>query len=192
MNSIHRPNTVLPEDVLLGADYERERPAIRAAMMKTKAARRVHLGESLTFLFENAETVRYQVQEMLRIEKRSAPEDVAHELATYNELLGGPGALGCTLLIEIEDAARRDELLRAWLDLPRHLYLELEDGARVPASFDPRQVGEDRLSSVQYLVFDCGGRVPVAIGCDLEAWTERAELTPAQRQALAADLETAP
>jgi len=178
------------EEILDLDAYEQQRPAFRHHVMGVKDRRRVHLGEHLTLLFENAETVRYQVQEMLRIEKRTAEADVQHELATYNELLGEPGELGATLLIEIDDPAVRDEKLVAWLDLPRHLYLEVEGGERVPAAFDERQVGTDRLSSVQYLKFDCGGRPPVAAGCDLPGLELRVDLTPVQRKALAQDLES--
>jgi len=177
-----------PTDILDATAYGAQRAAIRASVLEAKSRRRVHLGEHLTFLFENFDTLRYQVQEMLRIEGRSSEADVAHEVATYNELLGDEGGLGCTLLIEIADEAERDRLLREWIALPAHLHLELEDGTRVPARVDERQVGDDRLSSVQYLKFDCGGRTPVAIGCDLPALELRTELTPEQREALAQDL----
>ena len=92
---------------------------------------------------------------------------IAHEVAAYNELLGGPGELGATLLIEIDDPAVRAVKLREWLDLPRHVYARLEDGTRVRPSFGPRPVGTERVSSVQYLKLPVGGRVPVAIGIDL-------------------------
>lgn len=183
-----KPGAVRPGEILTGADYEAERPALRAQVLKEKARRRVHVGDALTFLFETPLTIRYQVQEMLRVEKRSSPEDVAHELQVYNELLGGPGELGATLLIEIDDAALRDKLLTAWLELPQHLYLELEGGERVTPRFDPRQVGDDRVSSVQYLIFPCGERPPVAIGSSHPECTLHAELTPVQRRALADDL----
>jgi len=175
-------------DIVDNQTYERERAALRQRVMGVKSRRRIHLGEHLTFLFENLETLRYQVQEMLRVEGRQAEQDVLHEIATYNELLGEPGGLGCTLLIEIEDPAQRDVLLRRWLELPAHLYLELPDGARVRADVDGRQIGDDRLSSVQYLKFACGGRVPVAIGCDLPGLELQAELNPVQKKALAEDL----
>jgi hypothetical protein len=179
------------EEILSLAAYEERRPVLQQRVFFEKARRRVHAGEVLTFLFENTETVRYQVQEMLRIEKRSAPADVAHEVATYNELIGGPGELGCTLLIEIDDAAERARLLREWLELPSHLYAELEDGRRVRAAFDERQVGEERVSSVHYLRFPVGPRAPVAVGCDLAACEVRAVLDPGTRAALQADLDAA-
>jgi hypothetical protein len=167
--------------------YERSRGEIRAAILEAKQLRRVHAGP-LTFLFENAATIRYQVQEMVRAERMTREEDIRHELDTYNELLGGKGELGATLLIELPDPAERDRRLREWLDLPRHLYLRTEDGEKVRPTFDSRQIGTDRLSSVQYLKFDVRGRVPVAAGSDLPQLTVEAALSSAQRDALAADL----
>ena len=153
-----------------------------------KAARRIRVGEYLTFLFENRLTVRYQIQEMIRIERIVREAEIVHEIDTYNELLGGPGGLGCTLLIEIEQEAERDVRLREWRDLPKHLYVRLEDGRRVPAAYDERQADDDRLSSVQYLRFDTGGEVPVAVGTDFGPLEGEVELSAAQRQTLAADL----
>ena len=146
------------------------------------------MGGALTFLFENTATIRYQVQEMVRAERMRREPEILHELETYNELLGGPGELGVVLLIEITDPAERDRKLREWLGLLPALYARLEDGTRVRPRFDPRQVGEDRLSSVQYLKFDVGGRSPVALGSDLPAFTVEAVLTEAQRDALREDL----
>jgi hypothetical protein len=170
--------------------YEEQREAVREAVLRAKADRRVHVGRYLTFLFENRDTVRYQIQEMTRTERMVKEAEILHEIATYNELLGGPGEVGCTLLIEIDDPAARAVRLSQWLSLPRHLYARLDDGSKVRATFDPRQLGDTRVSSVQYLRFPVGGRVPVAVGCDLDDPDVGVEapLTPAQRAALAADL----
>jgi len=168
--------------------YDERRPEIRERVLRAKKPRRIHLGEHLTFLFENRDTVRYQVQEMMRAERLVKEAEILHELATYNELLGGPGELGCSLLIEIDDPKLRDEKLRAWRTLPEHLYVVLEGGKKSRAKFDPRQVGEDRLSSVQYLKFDTGKKAPIAIGVDHPALAAEVELTSEQRAALAADL----
>jgi hypothetical protein len=175
------------EELLDLAAYERSRGEIRAAILEAKRLRRVHVG-ALTFLFENTATIRYQIQEMVRAERMMREEELRHELDTYNELLGGPGELGVSLLIELPDPAERDVKLREWLELPAHLYLRLEDGTLVRPRFDPRQVGTDRLSSVQYLAFDVKGRAPVAAGSDLPALRVEALLTQEQRDALAADL----
>jgi hypothetical protein len=183
--------SVRVEEILPFEEYERQRGAIRAHALEEKRPRRVHLGPALTFLFENAVTMRYQVQEIVRAERLGRPEEIQHEVDTYNEVLGGPDELGCALLIELTDPAERDRKLRAWLRLPEHLYVRLDDGRKVRPVHDPRQVGEDRLSSVQYLRFPVGGATPVAVGCDLAEIADEVALTPAQRAALAADLRGA-
>jgi hypothetical protein len=175
-------------EILPYGTYEPLRAAIRARALEEKRPRRVHLAGALTFLFENATTLRYQVQEMVRAERLSRDAEIQHEVDTYNEVLGGPGELGCALLIELADPAERDEKLRAWLRLPEHLYLRLPDGRKVRPVYDRRQVGEDRLSSVQYLRFPVGGAAPVAVGCDLAALDAEVTLAPEQRAALEADL----
>jgi hypothetical protein len=168
--------------------YEDQRDRFRAEVMQLKAPRRIHFGEYFTILFENHQTVRYQIQEMIRAERIVRESDIVHEIQTYNELLGKAGELGCTLLIEIEDAVVRDEKLRAWRQVPDKIYVLLEDGTRILATFDSRQRDEQRLSSVQYLKFDTKGRVPVAIGVDSPEVRAETRLTDSQVEALRADL----
>ena len=176
------------EEILPLAEYEKVRPQFRARVMALKNERRIHVGEYLTFLFEHHDTVLYQVQEMMRAERMQGDAEIRHELETYNELLGGRGELGCTLLIEIEDAATRDQLLAKWTDLPSKIWLETQAGKRVPAEFDPRQVGDRRASSVQYLKFHVGDGVPVRMGCDHTELKIAVELEPIQVGALVRDL----
>ncbi len=178
------------DEILDPSTYEASREEIRRGVLEAKRRRRVHVGDVLTFLFENTTTVRYQVQEMVRAERITRDEDVRHELETYNELLGAKGELGVSLLIEIPEPEERDRKLREWLALPSHLYLLLEGGEKVRPTYDARQVGADRLSSVQYLRFDVRGQVPVAAGSDLPALTVETRLTDEQREALRADLSS--
>lgn len=175
-------------EVLDYQTYADRRTELRASAMAAKSRRRVHLGPHLTFLFENSSTVLYQIQEMIRIERIVREKDVQHEIDTYNALLGGPGELGATLLIEIQEAEERDAKLRAWLGLPKYLFLRGEAGERLPARWDAAQVGEDRLSSVQYLRFQVGDAVPVAIACDHPELSLEVALDEAQRATLLADL----
>ena len=168
--------------------YEETRAAFKQAVLAEKAQRRIHLGEHITLLFETTETVRYQIQEMVRIERIVREADIQHEIDTYNGILGEQGELGCTLLIEIDDKAKRDQLLREWLTLPGHVFAELEDGTRIQAVFDKAQVGEDRVSSVQFLRFGMQGRPPTAFGIDHPSLHLRAALTDEQKVALAEDL----
>jgi hypothetical protein len=181
-----RRDEILPLDA-----YERSREQIRASIIEAKARRRHTVGGVLTLLFENTATIRYQVQEMVRAERMKKEPEILHELETYNEVLGGEGELGVVLLIEIPDADQRDRKLREWLGLIPHLYLKLADGTKVRPTFDARQVGDDRLSSVQYLKFDVQGQVPVAAGSDLLAFVAEDALTPEQQAALREDLSGA-
>ncbi|MCA9685742.1 MAG: DUF3501 family protein [Myxococcales bacterium] len=180
-------------EILDYVTYDEQRPTIRASVLAAKAARRILLGEHFAFLFENRDTVRYQVQEMMRTERIVREADIQHELDTYNELLGPKGTLCATLLIGIDDEAERAVKLHQWLELLPHLYALGEDGTRVVPSWDPRQVGDERLSSVQYLSFALGERAPVALGVDWPAQDLVLEVTlgDEQRAALQADLDCA-
>ena len=105
--------------------------------------------------------------------------------------LCGPGELGCTLLVELDNPGERATKLAKWLELPKHLYAKLADGRTIRPTYDERQVGDERVSSVQYLKFAVGDHAPVAIGCD-HADPElhhETELAHAQREALQKDLQ---
>lgn len=179
---------VTREEILDYETYEDLRPEIRAEAMRAKGLRRVHVGEHLTFLFENRETVRYQILEMVRAERMVRETDIRREIETYNELIGGPGELGCTLLIEIENPSERRQKLAAWTGLPESVYLVLENGSREYARADRRQASAEKISAVQFLRFECGESVPLAVGCDLVGLEAETRLTDAQRDALREDL----
>lgn len=176
------------KEILDYETYDERRDAVRQEIMKIKADRRLHVGEYLTFLFENADTIRYQIQEMMRAERIVKESAILHEMETYNEILGDDGELGCCLLIEIDDPEERGVRLREWMGLQDHLYLRMEDGSKVRARYDSRQVGMDRLSSVQYLKFPVGSGIPVGIGSDFPELEIETQLTDAQKQALKRDL----
>jgi hypothetical protein len=176
------------KEVLSVAEYDKVRDQMRAQLMKIKEPRRVHLGEHLTFLFENHDTMLYQIQEMLRAERIEDDAHIKHEIETYNELVGEQGELGCTLLIEIDDAQKRADLLSRWISLPHNLYIKTQDGARIMAQFDERQVGERRISSVHYLKFRLGDKIPVAIGSQHPELNLETVLSSAQTAALCSDL----
>jgi hypothetical protein len=148
----------------------------------------------LTFLFENRETVRYQIQEMMRIERMQNLREIAHEVATYNELIPGPGELSASLLIEYETPEERDVWLRALRGLERHVWLET-GGLRTPARFDDRQISTERLSAVQYLKFQLTPEQVAAfphkatLVVDHPEYHAEQELTAEQRQELAADFD---
>lgn len=150
------------------ADYEIERQTLRPAMIALKDRRRVRVGDHLTFLFENRATVRYQIQEMIRIERIVKLEEIRREVETYNELIPARGELAASLLIEYETPEQRNVELPRLLGLDRHIWIAAGN-ERTPALFDPRQIGDTRISSVQYLKF----RLTPA---QIEAWNRGAKI----------------
>ncbi|MFV0388275.1 MAG: DUF3501 family protein [Pyrinomonadaceae bacterium] len=179
---------VARSEILDYLTYDEQRVEIRASAMRAKELRRVHLGEFLTFLFENHETVRYQILEMVRVERLVKEADIQHEVDTYNELIGENGELCCTLLVEIEDEAERAEKLKLWVGLPAQLYFKFEDGSKAFAQVDERQNDLEKISSVQFLKFDCGDKLPVAIGCENKFYKHQVTLEKRTADALDADL----
>ena len=177
------------EEILDYVTYGEKRNEIQLSVWKQKEPRRIHLGEYLTFLFENTETIRYQIQEMMRVEQIVKEEAIQHEIKTYNELIGEEGELGCVLLIEIADAQIRPQKLREWLGLQEKIYLVLDSGERVYAEWDKRQIDDEKLSSVQYLKFDTSGRTPKGIGVDHHELQCEMDLSEEQRGALNHDLQ---
>lgn len=135
-------------------DYELERPAFRARVVALKGRRRLSLGPLMSIVFENRDTVRFQIQEMLRVERIVRPDRVEHEIETYNALLPGPGEVAATLFIEITDPSRVREILDGFIGLDEPGRLALRVGERrVPAVFDPAQGRADRISAVHYVRF---------------------------------------
>jgi len=187
---------VEPSQIKSNPDYALERDAYRKRIFAIKAPRRIPVGEHLTVLFENRDTVLYQIQEMLRVEQISDPRAISHELATYNELVPGTDELKATLLIEYEDETVRDQWLRRLLGLENHVALEVEGARRCRAVFDTRQMSAERISAVHYVGFPLGGRAAqavrdgaaAAIVVDHPAMQARAQLSAQQLEALREDL----
>jgi uncharacterized protein DUF3501 len=135
-------------------EYERERDAFRAEIIAMKKRRRIALGDIMTIVFENAATMRFQIQEMARAERMLRDEQIAHELETYNDLIPEDGELSCTLFIEIDD----EGALRAWLPrltkIEDHvLFVVGEDVVHGREQDAERLTRDDITSTVHYLKF---------------------------------------
>src|SRR3979411_2847713 len=115
-----------PKDLWPLPVYEGVRDQFRKEVIAAKKDRRVQVGPSMTFVFENRLTVKFQVQEILRIERIARPDQVAEELEGFNTMLPGPGELSATMMIELrgEDAAVKAELARLY-GISGHLWLEV-------------------------------------------------------------------
>jgi hypothetical protein len=186
------------KEILPFEQYEILRPRLRPLIIAEKERRRLAVGEHLTFLFENGQTVWYQVEEMVRSERISAEDAIRHEIDTYNELLPRQGELTATMLLEYADEAQRDAALRALVGLERHLWIRIGE-RRELARFDTRQIATDRVSAVQFVRFPLGGldhdeflkftaNGKIAIEVDHPQLTERALITGPIAKALATDL----
>jgi hypothetical protein len=144
------------EDIVDRERYAELRPDYRAAVIDYKRTRRLAVGESITLLFEDRETLRFQVQEMVWVEGISRPDKIQHEIDTYNELMPTDRELSATLFIEITEAAEIRPALDRLIGVDEHVSLILGDeleAIEIKARFDPRQMGDDRISAVQYIKF---------------------------------------
>jgi hypothetical protein len=184
------------DDIVDHRAYERERDEFRARIIETKRRRRVQLGEIVTVVFENTDTMRFQVQEMARAERMLSDEAIAHEVMTYNELIPGPGELSGTLFIELIDDARLRDWLPRLVGIEFTVRFELADGSRVGSvpEAEERLTREDITSTVHYLKFPftseqqaalAGG--PARLVIDHPEYSAHAELTDDQRAGLARD-----
>lgn len=185
-----------PSDLRPLPDYERVREDFRRRIIELKKRRRVQVGPLLSFTFENRDTVLFQVQEMLRAENVTQPEQVQEELDIYNTLLPGEGELSATLFIEVTDQARLPEEMARLQGLERAVFLEVA-GERIPAAFEEGRAKEEALSTIQYLRFRLtkaqaqalrGGKGPVALAVEHPNYRERHILSPESRRALGDDL----
>jgi hypothetical protein len=184
--------------------YAEVRDAYRRELIAYKQARRMAVGEQVTLLFEDRETLRFQVQEMLRVEQIDAPERVQHELDVYNQLMPGERELSATLFVEIQEASRIREELDRLIGIDEHVALRLGRGGdvrRVRAHFDPKQMEEERISAVQYIRFAldaedadrlADARVPAAVEIDHPRYAREAVLPGALRAGLVAGLRADP
>lgn len=138
--------------------YERERAEFRTAVIDLKARRRVGVGPFVTLLFENRDTIRFQVQEMARAERILTDAGIQHELDAYNPLIPEPGQLSATLFIELTSKLALMEWLPQLVGIERAVELRIGDGTVVRAvpeeTHDEQLTRDDITSSVHYLRFE--------------------------------------
>jgi hypothetical protein len=151
--------SVTLKEILPFEQYEILRPRLRPLFIADKENRRLTLGEHITLLFENGQSVWYQIQEMVRTERLSTEDAIRHEIDTYNELLPRSGELAATMLIEYPEPQERDLHLRELVGLENHLWIRIGE-RREKARLDSRQIATDRVSAVQFVRFPLGGLEP--------------------------------
>ena len=186
------------ESLLSLEAYARERDAFRARVIEHKKRRSVHLGQHVTLQFEDELTIRYQVQEMLRIERIFEEEGIAGELEAYNPLVPDGTNWKATMLIEYPDAEERKRMLGLLRGIERGVWVQVAGHARVKAIADEDldRETEEKTSSVHFLRFelDQGMRAALArgaavtVGVEHPHYTASVELPADVRAALCADL----
>ncbi len=145
---------ITADDLLPLAEYEMQRKALKANLIPVKKLRRVEVGPFATFYFENYATMWLQVQEMLRIEKGGA-EQIPGELEAYNPLIPQGSELIATLMLEIEDARRRDAVLHTLGGIEETVFMEVGDQTihAQPTEYEDRTTPDGKTSSVHWLRF---------------------------------------
>jgi len=141
-------------------EYERQREAFRDRIIQIKKDRRIAAGDLITLVFENRDTVLFQIQEMVRAERIVDPAKVQDEIDVYNELLPGENELSATMFIEINEASEIKPTLQRLLGLTRPGTVHLDIGAthRIDGQIEGGREEEaaGRLSAVQYVKFPLG------------------------------------
>jgi hypothetical protein len=135
-------------------EYERQRESFRDRIIEIKKARRISVGDLFTFLFENRDTVLFQIQEMVRAERIVDEKKIQAEIDSYAELLPGPRALSATMFIELRDQSTIKVTLEKFLGItrPGAVRLEIGNGLPINADFEGGREEEatGRVSAVQY------------------------------------------
>jgi len=190
------------EDIVGRERYAQLRADYRAAVIDYKRTRRLAVGESITLLFEDRETLRFQIQEMVWVEHISQPDKIQHEIDTYNELMPADRELSATLFIEITEAAEIRPALDRLIGVDEHVALILGDEPEaivVRARFDPKQMEEDRISAVQYIKFPvdeaalrrfCDPNLRACVRVSHPNYRREAEIPPATRKSLIRTLQS--
>jgi hypothetical protein len=179
--------------------YARTRKEFRSQVIEHKKIRNVHLGEHVTLLFEDELTIRYQVQEMLRVERIFEDTDIAGELDAYNPLIPDGHNLKATMLIEYPDPEERRVWLARLKGIETRVWIAVVEQARVfaVADEDLERENDEKTSSVHFLRFELSDTMRAALkaGAALAAGidhphyqAELSALAPATRASLVADL----
>jgi len=191
--------TITRESLLTLEAYARDRKNFRARVLEHKKARTVHLGQHLTLLFEDELTIRYQVQEMLRIEKIFEEAGIQDELDTYNPLVPDGRNWKATLLVEYEDVEERKRALARLKGIEDRVWVQVDEQPRVHAIADEdlERENDEKTSSVHFVRFELTlamiaalkSGAGLAIGVDHPEYTATLQPVPdATRTALLADL----
>lgn len=193
-------NMLTHADLISFTEYERQREEYRKRIIDLKHRRRIGVGDLITLVFENRDTLQFQIQEMIRAERIYDPQKIQDELDVYNALLPGSGELSATLLIEITESER----MQYWLDL----FMGIDRGAKVGikagsetvyAEFEGGHSHETKISAVHFVRFRLTAsmckaftqlRTPVSLSVSHASYQVEVPVRGDLRQEWLADLAT--
>lgn len=176
-------------------EYERERDEFRREIIAMKKRRRITVGEFMTMVFENTATMRFQIQEMARVERILTDDAIEHEVDTYNELIPDDGELSATMFIELTEPDALREWLPKLVGVEDHISIVVGDVSSPAVEQDAeRLTREDTTSSVHYLKFSftpdqqvAFAAGPVRVVVDHPEYRAEVLLDDAQRAELGGD-----
>lgn len=146
---------ITSKDIFPMEDYEKLREDLRKKVWGIKKRRRFAVGNHVSILFENRETVIHQIQEMIRTERISDPIRIQEEIDAYNPLIPGDMELSATLFIEIEEEGKIKEILDSLMGIDEAgvVYILIGDSLKILAMFEKGRSKEDKISAVHYIKF---------------------------------------
>jgi hypothetical protein len=179
--------------------YAENRPAIRAQVMKHKKNRNIHIGPVATIYFEDRQTIQYQIQEMLRVERIFEVSGIEEELEAYNPLIPDGRNWKATFMIEEPDVKKRHDLLTSLLGIEDRIWVRVDGNEQVFAITDEDldRDTEEKTSAVHFLrielsekmIVDLKQGAALSIGIDHRNYSHEVEaVTASLRNALIADL----
>jgi uncharacterized protein DUF3501 len=143
---------IVLDDILGLSAYEKLREDFRRRIIGLKEARRIAVGDKVTLVFENRDTVIFQIQEMVRAERIADLDKIREEIEVYNQLIPEPGELSATLFLEItEQSHLREELLK-FLGIDETVHFNVGSHS-IHGKFEAGHSKEDKISAVQYVKF---------------------------------------
>lgn len=186
------------EDLFSLEKYARERPEFRARVLAHKKNRQLPIGAHATLYFEDALTMQYQVQEMLRLERMFEPELIQEELDVYNPLIPDGHNWKATFMVEYSDENERRAALAKLIGIEKKVWLQVEGCEKVfpIANEDLERETEDKTSAVHFMRFELTPQMIAAAkdgaairaGIDHDLYRESVTVPPAVRDSLVADL----
>ena len=184
-------------------EYEKVREETRRRLIALKRTRRIPVGDRLTFLFENRDTVLFQIQEMIRTERMVDEEKIREEIDVCNELMPGERELSATMFIEVDEPGRIREVLDRFQGIDRGGVVCFQIGERftAPGIFEAGRSKEDKISAVHYVKFPFSApardafldlQVPVELVVDHPRYKEWTKIEGETRRSLTEDLTARP